>query len=52
MPGAHNSDGGSPTPVVISGRTYHLRGGGDPAYLAELAELVDGKMREIESATS
>jgi cell division protein ZapA len=51
-PRGHGNDGeeGS-TPVTILGRTYRLRGSGDPGYLAELAELVDGKMREIESAT-
>ena len=39
------------TPVTILGRTYRLRGAEDPAYLTELAQIVDGKMREIESAT-
>jgi cell division protein ZapA len=37
--------------VTIFGRTYHLRGGGDGAYLAELADLVDRKMREVAEAT-
>jgi cell division protein ZapA len=40
-----------PTPVTIFGRTYHLRGDEDPAYLQELAGLVDGRMREIAEAT-
>jgi cell division protein ZapA len=39
------------TAVQILGRTYRLRGEGDPTYLVELAELVDGKMREVEAAT-
>ena len=41
----------APTPVTIFGRTYRLRGDGDTEYLKQLAELVDGKMREVESAT-
>lgn len=40
-----------PTPVTIFGRTYHLRGGGQAEYLTRLAGLVDGKMREVASAT-
>ena len=43
--------GGGSTPVTIYGRTYHLRGGGDPEYLMELASIVDGKMREIVEGT-
>jgi len=39
------------TAVQILGRTYRLRGDGDPAYLADLAKLVDEKMREVEAAT-
>jgi cell division protein ZapA len=38
-------------PVTIYGRTYHLRGDSDPEYLQELADLVDGKMREVSDAT-
>jgi cell division protein ZapA len=34
------------TPVVIFGKTYHLRGG-DADSLRRLARLVDRKMREI-----
>ena len=41
----------APTPVTIFGRTYRLRGDGDTEYLKLLAELVDGKMREVEAAT-
>jgi len=43
--------GDGATPVTIFGRTYRLRGDGDAAYLKELAELVDEKMREVEAAT-
>lgn len=39
------------TPVTIFGRTYHLRGGGDPEYLQELASTVDVTIREIADAT-
>lgn len=39
------------TPVAIFGRTYHLRGEEDSAYLADLAALVDQKMREAAEAT-
>jgi cell division protein ZapA len=35
------------TPVTIFGRTYHLRGSEDPAYLEKLAAVVDRKMREV-----
>jgi len=34
-------------PVTIFGRTYHLRGNEDPAYLDKLAAVVDRKMREV-----
>lgn len=40
-----------PTPVTIFGRTYNLRGGGDPAYLSRLAGEVDRRMREVAEAT-
>lgn len=40
-----------PTAVTIFGRTYHLRGESDSEYLSELAELVDGKMREVTEET-
>ena len=39
------------TPVTIFGKTYHLRGDGDPAYLNELAREVDRRMREVAEAT-
>jgi cell division protein ZapA len=39
------------TPVTIYGKTYHLRGDGDPAYLHELARDVDRRMREVAEAT-
>jgi cell division protein ZapA len=42
---------GDPTRVNIYGRTYSLRGHTDPAYLEELASLVDGKMREVAEVT-
>jgi cell division protein ZapA len=41
----------SSTPVTIGGKTYHLRGGGDPAYLHELAQEVDRRMREVADST-
>lgn len=39
------------TSVTIFGRTYHLRGEGDPAYIQELAQDVDRRMREVAQAT-
>lgn len=45
------TEGNGPTPVTIFGRTYYLRGDGDPAYLDELADLVDAKMRGVAEAT-
>ena len=45
------SGGSGPTPVTIYGRTYHLRGEGDPEELADLAAIVDGKMKEVAQAT-
>lgn len=44
-------DDGESTAVTIFGRTYNLRGGGDPEYLGRLATLVDVKMKEIATAT-
>jgi cell division protein ZapA len=38
--------------VEIYGQTYNLRGGGDPAYIQELAAYVDGKMNGIASESS
>ncbi|HKQ61864.1 MAG TPA: cell division protein ZapA [Candidatus Polarisedimenticolaceae bacterium] len=46
-----DSTANSAAAVTILGRTYHLRGDGDSAYLADLAALVDGKMREIAEGT-
>lgn len=40
-----------PTPVTIYGKTYQLRGDGDPAYLHELAREVDRRMREVAETT-
>ncbi len=37
--------------VRIYGRTYHLRGAEDGAYLQELAKIVDRKMQEVADAT-
>ncbi len=44
-------DEGQPTPVTIFGRSYQLRGDGDPDYLAELAGEVDRRMREVAETT-
>ncbi len=38
--------------VEIFGQTYSLRGAGDPAYLRELADYLDLKMRDISEHTS
>ena len=40
-----------PTPVTIFGRTYFLRGDGDPGYIAELAAEVDRKMKDVAETT-
>jgi cell division protein ZapA (FtsZ GTPase activity inhibitor) len=40
-----------PTAVTIFGRTYHLRGDSNDEYLIELAEFVDGRMREVAEET-
>jgi cell division protein ZapA len=37
----------SHTEVRIFGATYNVRGSDDSGYLQELADLVDGKMREV-----
>ena len=42
---------GEATAVTIFGQTYHLRGGDDAAYLAELASHVDHRMREVVETT-
>ena len=36
-----------PVSVEIYGQIYNVRGEGDPAYLTELARLVDTRMREV-----
>lgn len=38
--------------VEIFGQSYNLRGEADPSYITELAEYVDGKMREVSSAST
>ncbi len=43
--------GAGAVPVTIYGRTYHLRGDENSAYIQDLASLVDGKMREVALAT-
>jgi len=43
------SDGA--TTVTIFGRSYHLRGEEDAAYLARLAAVVDRKMNEVAEST-
>ena len=35
------------TEVRIYGASYHVRGSDESGYLQELADLVDGKMREV-----
>jgi cell division protein ZapA len=35
------------TVVEIFGQSYHVRGDGNPNYLAELAQFVDTRMREV-----
>jgi cell division protein ZapA len=47
-----NSESVEMTNVTIFGRTYDLRGNEDPGYLAELASVVDEKMREVADATA
>ena len=37
------------TTVEIFGQTYNVRRNGDPDYLAELAQFVDTRMREVAS---
>ncbi len=41
------SKGTTSIDVEIFGSVYHVRGEQDPEYLQRLAEVVDGKMREI-----
>src|SRR5438445_10818941 len=37
--------------VEIYNQTYNIRSDGDSEYIAQLAEFVDGRMREISSGT-
>jgi len=37
--------------VEIFGQVYTIKGKQDPAYIRELAEFIDGKMREIQRGT-
>ena len=37
--------------VVIYNQTYNIRSDGDTEYIIQLAEFVDGRMREISSGT-
>ena len=44
----------APTPTIrveIYNQTYNIRSDGDTAYLTQLADFVDGRMREISSGT-
>ena len=41
------SQGTTSIDVEIFGTVYHVRGEQNPGYLRQLAEVVDGKMREI-----
>jgi cell division protein ZapA len=45
------TEDGQSTAVTIFGQTYHLRGGDDGTYLAELAAIVDCRMREVVETT-
>jgi cell division protein ZapA len=38
--------------VEIYGQSYNLKGGGDSAYLADLATYVDARMNQIADATA
>ena len=48
---ADRTEDGASTAVTIFGQTYHLRGGDDGTYLAELAAIVDRRMREVVETT-
>jgi cell division protein ZapA len=45
-PGSDVDAGTTPVTVYIYDQSYHLRGQ-DPAYIEELAEVVDSKMRAV-----
>jgi len=42
---------GEPVPVTIYGKTYYLRGDGEPSALVEIASAVDRKMKELAETT-
>ena len=41
-----------PITIEIYGENYNVRGDGDPAYLGELAQFVDARMRDVASQLS
>lgn len=49
--GTLDSDANATIRVEIYNQTYNIRSDGDGQYLAELAEYVDARMREISSGT-
>lgn len=54
MPAERNNPDPNATPTIrveIYNQTYNIRSDGDGQYLAELAEYVDSRMREISSGT-
>ena len=54
MPAERNNPDPGATPTIrveIYNQTYNIRSDGDGQYLAELAEYVDSRMREISSGT-
>jgi len=40
------------TTVTIFGQDYTVRGGADPAYVREIADLVDERMRQVAQTSS
>jgi cell division protein ZapA len=46
-----HQDAGQSTSVTIYGKTYHLRGSDDSAYLTDLADHVNAKMHEVAEVT-
>lgn len=46
------NNGGNTSDVEIFGTVYRVRGRDDEAYLQKLADLVDGKMRDIAGQVS
>lgn len=49
--GTVDADANATIRVEIYNQTYNIRSDGDGQYLAELAEYVDARMREISSGT-